>query len=413
MRELHPKSHESTSAAAACEVDPKDAQFNTRPAVPSTSNTRALMSMLAVIATAAVFGLSYSLSAPLIAVSLEKLGFSDRFIGLNAAMHAVGVLAIAPCMPALAMRWGARRLAIFALVATAATLAAFPFVGAVGWWFGLRMLLGAAAEALFVMSETWANSLAREDARGRTMAIYTASLSLGMVLGPATLSWVGINRHGYFLAAALSLLAVLCIAGKWVVAPARIEPASAHPLTYARVAPIALATTVLNAGVETAGLSFIGLYAAAQGWTNGQAMRLISTLMLGAIVLQLPIGWLADRVPKRTLAVALAWISAAGALCWPFVLAHPRWAFGIIFCWGGVFVGIYTVMLAMVGERFSGANLVGIYAAMGLAWGVGALVGPTFAGVAMGGSARFGLPGLISLACALFAVFATRVRSEA
>lgn len=404
MRELHSNSQESTPSAMACGADSNGSPF---PA------TRMLMSMAAVIATAAIFGLSYSLSAPLIAVSLENLGFSDRFIGINAAMHAVGVLAIAPFMPALAARWGARRLALFALVVTAATLAAFPFVSSVAWWFPLRMLLGAAAEALFVMSETWANSLSRDEARGRTMATYTASLSFGMVLGPATLSWVGINHRGYILAAGLSLLAVLCIAGKWVVAPARIRPESARPLLYARLAPVAMATTVLNAGVETAGLSFIGLYATAQGWTNSQAMRLISTLMLGAIVLQLPIGWLADRVSKRKLAMALAWISAAGALCWPFVLADPLWAFGIVFCWGGVFVGIYTVMLAMVGERFGGAKLVGIYAVMGLAWGVGALVGPTFAGVAMGASARFGLPGLISLACALFAVFAMRARSEA
>ncbi|HUA80517.1 MAG TPA: MFS transporter [Dyella sp.] len=413
MHELHSKSQESTPAAVACGADPGGSQLRAQAASAETSSTRTLMSMVAVIATATIFGLSYSLSAPLIAVSLENMGFSDRFIGINAAMHAVGVLAIAPFMPALAARWGARRLAVLALVVTAVTLAAFPFVSSVAWWFPLRMLLGAAAEALFVMSETWANSLTRDDARGRTMAMYTASLSLGMVLGPATLSWVGIGHRGYFLAAGLSLLAVLCIAGRWLVAPARIRPESARPMVYARIAPMAIATTVLNAGVETAGLSFIGLYATAQGWTNGQAMRLISTLMLGAIVLQLPIGWLADRVSKRKLAMALAWISAAGALCWPFVLAHPLLAFGIVFCWGGVFVGIYTVMLAMVGERFSGANLVGIYAVMGLAWGVGALVGPMFAGLVMGASARFGLPGLISLACALFAVFAMRARSEA
>jgi MFS family permease len=413
MQELHPKGDGSASSAIDCDTGSNDVQHHAQAVLSPGSNARTLMSMGAVIATATIFGLSYSLSAPLIAVSLQQLGYSDRFIGINAAMHAVGVLAIAPCMPALAAHLGARRLAMLALVVTALTLAAFPFVTAIGWWFPLRVLLGAAAEALFVMSETWANSLSADHARGRTMAMYTASLSLGMVLGPATLSWVGINRDGYFLAGALSLLAVAFIVGRWVVAPASIRPESAHPMTYVRIAPVAMATTVLNAGVETAGLSFIGLYAAAQGWTNDQAMRLISTLMLGAIVLQLPIGWLADRVAKRKLVMALAWISAAGALCWPFVLSHVPLAFGIVFCWGGVFVGIYTVMLAMVGERFAGASLVGIYAVMGLAWGVGALVGPTLAGVAMGASARFGFPCLIALACAVFAVFLSRSRSAA
>jgi hypothetical protein len=69
-------------------------------------------------------------------------------------------------------------------------------------------------------------------------------------------------------------------------------------------------------------------------------------------------------------------------------------------------------MLAMVGSRFQGGDLVGVYAVMGLAWGAGALVGPTVAGVAMLGSAQFGLPGMIAVACALFAVFMMRSRSS-
>jgi hypothetical protein len=38
-------------------------------------------------------------------------------------------------------------------------------------------------------------------------------------------------------------------------------------------------------------------------------------------------------------------------------------------------------MMAIVGSSFAGAELVGIYAVMGLVWGVGALLGPALAGV--------------------------------
>jgi MFS family permease len=379
---------------------------------PDGLSMRRRLSVGAVIATATVFGLSYSLSAPLIAMSLEQRGYGSSFIGFNAAMHAVGVLLIAPWMPALASRFGARRLIFLALMITGAVLALFTQVQDVNWWFPLRILLGAAAEALFVMSETWTNELCLEQSRGRTMAIYTASLSLGMVLGPALLSVLGVGTRAYLAGAAVALAAVVFVGMPWVMAPARSHPARAHPMTYARLAPVAMATTVLNAGVETAGLSFIALYATRQGWTEGDAMRLISTLMLGAILLQLPIGWLADRFDKRKLVLALAAISAFGALLWPFALGEPWLAFGLVFAWGGLFVGIYTVMLAMVGSRFSGGELVGVYAVMGMAWGLGALVGPALAGVAMGVNALFGLPGIIALGCAAFAVFLKRSRSS-
>lgn len=367
----------------------------------------------AVITAATIFGLSYSLSAPLIAMSLEQRGHSSTFIGINATMHAIGVLLIAPAMPMLAARLGARSLAMLALVITAITLALFSGIGNVLWWFPLRVVLGAAAEALFVMSETWTNVLSTEQARGRTMAIYTASLSLGMVLGPALLSVLGVSMRAYLVGAVIALGAAMFLALPWVTAPLRSQPESAQPRKYVRLAPVAMATTVLNAGVETAGLSFIALYATGQGWTESQAMQLISTLMLGAILLQLPIGWLADRMDKRRLVMALAVISTFGALLWPFALRQAWLAFSVVFVWGGLFVGIYTVMLAMVGSRFEGSELVGVYAVMGMAWGLGALAGPALAGVAMGVNALFGLPGLIALGCAVFAVFLARSRSAA
>ena len=49
-------------------------------------------------------------SPPLIALDLDAGGYSETFIGFNAAMHAVGALLIAPFMPKLAAALGARRL---------------------------------------------------------------------------------------------------------------------------------------------------------------------------------------------------------------------------------------------------------------------------------------------------------------
>ena len=49
------------------------------------------LSTAAVIATASIFGLTYSLTAPLIALQLAQRGYGEFYIRLNAAMHAVGV----------------------------------------------------------------------------------------------------------------------------------------------------------------------------------------------------------------------------------------------------------------------------------------------------------------------------------
>jgi MFS family permease len=84
----------------------------------------------------------------------------------------------------------------------------------------------------------------------------------------------------------------------------------------------------------------------------------------------------------------------------------------LLFVWGGVFVGIYTLMMAVVGSRYQGAELVGIYAVMGLMWGIGALLGPALAGLAMDVSPH-GLPIFAALACLAFTVYAAASRSHA
>ena len=110
------------------------------------SNARRMISTAAVIAAATIFGLTYSLSAPLIAVDLDKQGFSETFIGINAATHALGVLLVAPFLPRLAAWMGARQLTVAALLLSAVVLALFPLVPNIYWWFPLRVALGIGAE---------------------------------------------------------------------------------------------------------------------------------------------------------------------------------------------------------------------------------------------------------------------------
>ncbi len=372
-----------------------------------------LLSLALVIVTATIFGLTYGLSAPLIALNLADRGSSEWLIGLNAAMHAVGVLLIAPLLPKLAVRFGARALIVAALLVSAVVLALFPLLPWIALWFPLRILLGAAAEVLFVLSETWTNQLSSAQTRGRTMAIYTAALSLGFAGGPAILSLVGTGTAAYMVGAGIVALALLPILSPGLATPPPLHPASANMRQYLRLAPIAVGTVVLNAAVETAGLSFIALYASGLGWSVERGMQLVSTLMVGAIVLQLPIGLLADRMSPKPLVWILTLLSMVGALLWPTMLATPWLAYAGVFVWGGLFVGIYTVMLTIVGSRFSGGDLVGIYAVMGLAWGAGALVGPTLVGVAMVWSPHYGLPWAIAAGCGAFAVFMALRRSEA
>ncbi len=377
---------------------------------PTRSNRPAVASL---IATALIFGLTYGLTAPLLALALAQRGFGEGFIGANAAMHAVGVLAVAPLLPGLAWRVGPKLPIAAALLLAAGVLALFPVASAIWLWFPLRMALGAASETMFVMSETWLNQLSAEATRGRTMAAYTASLSVGFALGPVILAAVGTQGLvPYLVGGGVALLALLCVGMPWVRAPTFERPSHPNPLRYLALAPVALGATLANAALETAGMSFLPIYAMRAGWGERPATFLVSVLLLGAILLQLPIGWLGDRVDRRRLVIGLGAASAVGALAWPLVIDLPYLAYPLLFVWGGVFVGIYTITMTMVGSRFQGGDLVSLYAVMSVAWGIGAFAGPSAAGAAMSLTLH-GLPYFAAATCAAFTLLALLRRRSA
>lgn len=370
----------------------------------------ALRSRTAVVAAAAIFGLTYGLSAPLIALELSRRGLGETWIGVNAAMYALGVLVNAALLPYFSARWNARRIFLGALLAVALVMLAFPWAPLLGlWlWFPLRFLMGMASESVFVMSEAWVNQLSSEQARARSIAIYTASVSLGFALGPLILNAFGSQGAIPFLiGSVLALVAFAIILMPGVEAPRFERAESSGLLRVFHLAPVALAATALNSSLETSGLTFLPLYAMRLGWSEGASTALISTLMFGAIVLQLPIGWLGDRFDRRKLVLLFAVLSAVGALLWPFAIANAWVAYPLVFVWGGVFVGIYTLMITIVGSRFSGGPLLTVYAAMSVAWGLGALGGPPTAGLAMEAT-KHGLPWFAAAACAVFAIYAWR-----
>lgn len=367
---------------------------------------RSVRTSAVVILTAAIFGLTYGLSAPLIALELAEAGYSESLIGANGAMYAVGVLLAAPYLPRLSQRLGFARLSKSALIAAGGLLALFPATPFLWIWFPLRAALGAVSETLFVASETWLNQIANEANRGRLIAIYVTALSCGTAIGPAILAVVGREESlAFIIGAAIALVACLIlILGR----PEAISPGdedAGNPFRYLKLVPVAVASSALNAALEAAGLSLLPLYAMRLGWPEHSATFLLTVLLVGAILLQLPIGWLGDRMDRQRLLIMLAIISAIGAAVWPFAFSHSWLAYPLLFLWGGVFVGIYTMTIAMLGDTYKGTELLGIYALLSIAWGAGALLGPLVGGVAMEGSPH-GLPVFAAIACGGFALFA-------
>ncbi len=353
--------------------------------------------ILAAIAAVGVFATTLGISYPLLALVLDRAGQSQSFIGLNAAMAPLGLLVSAPLIPWAAARIDPVKLAIAATTATGLLVASFAVITDPYWWFVPRFFLGAAINVLFVLSETWINQLAPAHKRGRIMGTYVTVISIGFALGPLLVALAGTRGYAPFaVALAGALLAVPIL--YW--ARNHLPPfplGNARGLwIFAAAAPVLLIGAGTVALFDQTTLSLVPLYALRTGFDETAAAIATGTLIAGNIVSQIPIGLAADKFPRRRLMAALVAMVILCSALLP-LLAGSFLFWPLLFIWGGVGYGIYTVALAELGSRFSGAMLLAGNAAFSIMWGFGGLIGPPSAGVMMDFAGPDGLPLTLAL----------------
>jgi len=363
-------------------------------------------SIAAAIACISVVGVSLSLTLPLLSLMLEARGISETWIGINTAVAGLSALIVSPMATDLVRRFGTTRLIYMAIAAGCISLLLLP--PAPFWlWFPLRFVLTGSITILFVVSEFWINASAPDGHRGLIMGIYATVLSAGFALGPAVLAIFGSDSIVPFAVAIVSFLSAalpVALAGAFIP---QVEGRPNHRLmALLFVAPAAtLAALVYGAGESTM-FAFMALWGIGTGMTETAAALLITMAGLGNLLFQIPIGIFADRA-NRTLTLAVCGaFGFAGAAALPFAIGSPWALFAIIFLWGGLSAGLYTVGLTQLGARFSGADLAAANSLFVMLYAVGMLVGPAVGGVAMDVWPVGGLPFAIAAFFGLYAVMA-------
>ncbi len=341
--------------------------------------------LIAAISAITAVGIAIGLGLPLLSVILEKRGVSSTMIGLNSAMAGVAAMAAAP-----AATWLARRLTVVTTMLLAILVAAisafgFYFADQLWMWFPLRVVFYGAITILFVLSEFWINTAAPPSRRGFVLGIYATVLSLGFAAGPLIFAAVGSEG---ILPFAIGSAAILAAAIPILIARHENPPISSSPnhpfMRYIFLVPTATAAVFVFGAVESGGLSFFVVYASRTGFTESQAALLLTSIGLGNVLFQIPIGLVADRIGDRRVLLSLfAVIGLIGSLALPFLIHDWRMAAAVLLVWGGSVAGLYTVGLAHLGDRLHGADLASANAAFVFCYALGMLIGPQTIGVAM------------------------------
>ncbi len=220
-----------------------------------------------------------------------------------------------------------------------------------------------------------------EQWRGRLVALYGCSYALRKLSGPVLLGVIGTGHdYGFWVGVGLLMVAPLLLLGR-----SGAPTADSFSVTFAelwrfcRSLPTIAWAVALFAAFEAMILTLLPVYCLQQGFSAEIALAMVSTVVVGDALLQLPIGALADYLPRRTLFLGCALLLLASSLAIPALL-HTLLIWPVWVLFGASAGGLFTLSLILIGERYRDDALVRANAHIAQLWGIGCLLGPLVAG---------------------------------
>jgi MFS family permease len=382
--------------------------------VPGAAERARLMALTGLYASIFAFGISFGGLLPWMAGEMDGRGISGLWIGVVSAAQPVGILIMAPFTQRIVRRFGSGNAMIWCSVIALATVLPLGIWDSLGAWLVLRFVSGLAGSVPWVVTETWINAASSDRNRGRAVALYAAVMAAGFATGPETLKWAATldtSPLPWFIG--LQFLSLLIIIPLRRLAPALEDNDGAHVFGVIRNLPGLMSAAVISGALDASFFSFLAIWGERVGLSGDFALTLLSVFIAGNVLLQFPIGWLADRHgPYPIMLLCGAYCILSPAMFWGGLAANPVLLGTVAFIWGGCVWGAYAVALVAMGRRFTGGTLAVVNAAFVMAYTFANIVAPPVAGSAMDAMDPHGLMLVAIIVASSFTLIVTLRRRE-
>jgi len=329
-----------------------------------------------------ILGLSLGLSMPILALAMERAGATVMLVGLSLLLANGAALVSSLLTPPAIDKIGGKNVLIWGLVFLCVIVFLYALARSVGHFFFLRSIYGLLLGFIFVTTEAYIIALSDPTRRVRNMGIYGVAIAAGSALGPIMgfrLYEMG-ERLPFYVGAvvcALPLLTVIILLKPY--APPKKE--SRRPLS-----PMLILIPILSAmifGLIYEGiLGLIALYLEKSGFLLSQMGLIVTSFLVGGIVLQYPLCMLADRTNKHLFLAITAFVGAAGFFLCPW-FDNPIPLMIVTFFSGGIISTTYPVGMAILGDDLTEEYVTRGAAYLSVGFSLGAIAGPYFLSVMM------------------------------
>ncbi|WP_372614270.1 MFS transporter, partial [Halomonas sp.] len=340
-----------------------------------------------------ILGIGNSFLATLITLRLDTAGESTVIIGWVSSAYFIGLALGAMFNDRLLLRIGhIRAYGSFAsLVAVTVLLQGLFFEP---WaWFVLRLIGGWATVGVYLVIESWLLTAGDQKIRGRLLALYMISLYAAGVVGQLLLGVtdaMGVTAP-FMVIGLLASLSVLPMAMIPRVSPLIEHAEPLSPLRLITLTPTGVMGSFGSGLAVAAVYSLLPLYLQRIGLTVGEIGQMMAMVVLGAMLLQYPIGRWSDRHDRQIVLILIGGFSvliSAGMLFLPL----STWVMaGLLFLLGGGVFALYPVAVSHAADRAPAGALVRMSQGLLLVNAIGSTLSPPIISPIMAGIGDAGL----------------------
>jgi MFS family permease len=315
-------------------------------------------------------------------------GFTTFEMSVVMSGYFLGFLGGSRATPFLIRRVGHVR--VFAALGSfiSAVLILFPVAVDPIAWTLLRILIGFSFSGVYVTAESWLNNAASNANRGKALSLYLIVQMIGIISAQG-LVLVG-DPSGFVMFILPSVLVSIAFAPILL----SVSPTPAFDTTRRmtlrdlyKISPLGLIGMLLMGGVFAAQWGMASVFATEAGLSSWHLALFISTIYVGGLLLQYPIGWISDRVDRRALIIAMALLGAGGAMVPLLVPDNFDAILVAAFMIGGTSNPLYALIIAYTNDFLDIDDMPSASSGLMFVNGLGAITGPLVTGWAMG---RFG-----------------------
>lgn len=345
-----------------------------------------IRSHFSLLAATAILLLGSGLLGTLVALRAGIESFPQVIIGLIMSGFFMGYVIGSYLCPQVIRTFGhIRSFSVFAAMGCVTVILHGLIIDPIVWLI-LRIITGICMLGMYLVIESWINSIATSKTRSSLFSIYMAINLLALGCSQYLLLIYKIESIAPFALVALFFsLALVPIALTFIEQPAKIETGHLGLKQLYATSPLACFGALLSGMINGAFWGMGPIYALSAGFDVAGISLFMSGVVFGGSLLQWPLGHLSNRYDRRLVIAAVSVMACVSAITVFYVIKSHQ-AVGLLaaFIFGGSAFSIYSLSMAHANDNSEPAHVLEISRGLLLLNGIGATIGPLSAGLLMG-----------------------------